>query len=93
MSKRAQRARQGGCMRDSAVSRGLARGTPGPRRRRPRGGATTFAADGGLPGSGDVAGAAARAGRDAVAGHGQIVAEFFDVGYSRTLAWARSPPL
>ena len=26
-----------------------------------------------------------------VAGHGRIVAEFFDVGYSRTLAWARRP--
>ncbi len=26
-----------------------------------------------------------------VAGHGQIVAEFCDVGYSRTLAWARRP--
>jgi len=23
-----------------------------------------------------------------VAGHGQIVAEFFDIGQSRTLAWA-----
>ena len=26
-----------------------------------------------------------------VAGHGRIVAEFFDVGQSRTLAWARRP--
>ena len=26
-----------------------------------------------------------------VAGHGRIAAEFFDVGYSRTLAWARRP--
>ena len=26
-----------------------------------------------------------------VAGHGQIVAEFFDIGQSRTLAWARRP--
>jgi DNA invertase Pin-like site-specific DNA recombinase len=26
-----------------------------------------------------------------VAGHGRIVAEFFDTGYSRTLAWARRP--
>lgn len=26
-----------------------------------------------------------------VAGHGKVVAEFFDVGYSRTLAWARRP--
>ena len=26
-----------------------------------------------------------------VAGHGQIVAEFCDVGYSRALAWARRP--
>ena len=26
-----------------------------------------------------------------VAGHGRIVAEFFDAGYSRTLAWARRP--
>ena len=26
-----------------------------------------------------------------VAGHGVIVAEFFDVGESRTLAWARRP--
>jgi site-specific DNA recombinase len=26
-----------------------------------------------------------------VAGHGQIVAEFFDAGYSRALAWARRP--
>lgn len=26
-----------------------------------------------------------------VAGRGQIVAEFFDVGQSRTLAWARRP--
>jgi site-specific DNA recombinase len=27
-----------------------------------------------------------------VAGQGQIVAEFFDIGQSRTLAWARRPP-
>ena len=26
-----------------------------------------------------------------MAGHGQIVAEFFDIGPSRTLAWARRP--
>jgi hypothetical protein len=26
-----------------------------------------------------------------VAGHGRIVAEFFDTGYSRTLAWAPPP--
>ena len=26
-----------------------------------------------------------------VAGHGRIVAEFFDIGYSRTLPWARRP--
>jgi len=26
-----------------------------------------------------------------VAGHGRIVAEFFDTGYSRTLPWARRP--
>ena len=26
-----------------------------------------------------------------VAGHGQIVAEFFDSGHSRTLPWARRP--
>ncbi|MGO9217158.1 MAG: hypothetical protein ACLP5E_05200 [Streptosporangiaceae bacterium] len=26
-----------------------------------------------------------------VAGHGRMVAEFFDVGYSRALAWARRP--
>ncbi len=26
-----------------------------------------------------------------VAGHGRIAAEFFDAGYSRTLAWARRP--
>ena len=26
-----------------------------------------------------------------VAGHGRIVAEFFDVGFSRALAWARRP--
>ena len=26
-----------------------------------------------------------------VAGHGRIVAEFFDAGQSRTLAWARRP--
>src|SRR5580692_659075 len=26
-----------------------------------------------------------------VAGHGEIVAEFFDSGQSRTLAWARRP--
>ena len=26
-----------------------------------------------------------------VAGHGQIVAEFFDIGQSRVLAWARRP--
>src|SRR3984893_2891513 len=26
-----------------------------------------------------------------VAGHGRIVAEFFDTGYSRTLRWARRP--
>jgi hypothetical protein len=29
--------------------------------------------------------------RALVAGHGQIVVEFFDVGYSRTLPWARRP--
>ena len=29
--------------------------------------------------------------RTLVAGHGQIVAEFFDIGQSRTLAWARRP--
>jgi DNA invertase Pin-like site-specific DNA recombinase len=29
--------------------------------------------------------------RALVAGHGQIVAEFCDIGYSRTLAWARRP--
>ena len=29
--------------------------------------------------------------RTLVAGHGRIVAEFCDVGYSRTLAWARRP--
>ena len=29
--------------------------------------------------------------RSLVAGHGQIVAEFFDIGQSRTLAWARRP--
>jgi hypothetical protein len=26
-----------------------------------------------------------------ISGHGRIVAEFFDVGYSRTLPWARRP--
>ena len=26
-----------------------------------------------------------------IAGHGVIVAEFFDTGHSRTLAWARRP--
>lgn len=26
-----------------------------------------------------------------VAGHGRIMAEFFDIGYSRTLPWARRP--
>jgi hypothetical protein len=26
-----------------------------------------------------------------VAGHGRIVAEFFDVGFSRALVWARRP--
>src|SRR6202035_3134990 len=26
-----------------------------------------------------------------VAGHGRVVAEFFDTGYSRTLPWARRP--
>jgi hypothetical protein len=26
-----------------------------------------------------------------VAGHGQIIAEFFDIGQSRTLAWACRP--
>jgi site-specific DNA recombinase len=26
-----------------------------------------------------------------VAGHGRIVASFFDIGQSRTLAWARRP--
>jgi hypothetical protein len=26
-----------------------------------------------------------------VAGHGRVVAEFFDIGQSRTLAWARRP--
>jgi hypothetical protein len=46
---------------------------------------------GGLAGSGDVAGAAAVPGRRAGGRHGRIVAEFFDVGYSRTLAWARRP--
>ena len=44
-----------------------------------------------LAGSGDVAGAAAGQAAARVAGHGRIVAEFFDVGYSRTLAWARRP--
>jgi site-specific DNA recombinase len=29
--------------------------------------------------------------RDLVAGHGVIVAEFFDVGYSRRLPWAKRP--
>jgi site-specific DNA recombinase len=29
--------------------------------------------------------------RALVAGRGQIVAEFFDVGYSRALAWVRRP--
>jgi len=45
----------------------------------------------GLAGSGDVAGAAAGAGRALVRGHGQIVAEFFDVGQTRKLAWACRP--
>jgi len=26
-----------------------------------------------------------------VAGHGRIVAEFFDIGHSRTLVWTRRP--
>ena len=43
--------------------------------------------DGGLAGPGDVTGAAAGPGRRARrAGRGRIVAEFFDTGYSRTLA-------
>jgi len=45
--------------------------------------------DRGLAGSGDVAGEAARAGRALVRGHGVIVAELFDVGESRMVAWAR----
>ena len=36
-------------------------------------------------------GPAAGAGRGLAAGHGHIVAEFFDVGQSRALAWARRP--
>ena len=27
-----------------------------------------------------------------VRGHGQVVAEFFDIGESRTVAWGRRPP-
>ena len=48
--------------------------------------------DRGLAGSGDVAGAAAGAGgRRWWPGTGEIVAEFFDTGQSRTLPWARRP--
>jgi hypothetical protein len=47
--------------------------------------------DGGLAGSGDVAGPAAEQAGVLVAGHGTIVAEFFDAGQSRTLPWARRP--
>ena len=47
--------------------------------------------DGGLAGSGDVAGAAAGAGRGAGPRDGQVVAEFFDAGQSRTVAWGRRP--
>ena len=46
--------------------------------------------DGGLAGPGR-AGAAAGAGGGAVRGHGIIVAEFFDAGQSRTVAWGRRP--
>ncbi len=47
--------------------------------------------DGGLAGPGNVAGQAAGAGRALVRGHGVIVAEFFDAGQSRTVAWERRP--
>jgi hypothetical protein len=47
--------------------------------------------DGGLAGPGVVAGPAAGAGRVPGPGHGSIAAEFFDVGESRSVAWARRP--
>ena len=47
--------------------------------------------DRGLAGSGDVAGEAAGQAEALVRGHGVIVAELFDVGESRTGAWARRP--
>ncbi len=39
----------------------------------------------------DVTGTTADQAAALVAGHGRIVAEFFDTGHSRTLAWARRP--
>lgn len=47
--------------------------------------------DGGLAGPGDVAGTAAEQADTLVRGHGQVVAEFFDEGQSRTVAWGRRP--
>ena len=44
-----------------------------------------------LAGPGDVAGRQRDQAAALVAGHGRIVAEFFDTGYSRTLPWARRP--
>ena len=72
---------------------GAHRAPPGSRAWPRRGAVCVLRAglDGGLPGSGDVAGAAARPGHRAGAGHGHIAAAFFDIGQSRTLAWARRP--
>ena len=47
--------------------------------------------DGGLAGSGDVAARQREQAEALVRGHGRIVAEFFDAGQSRTVAWARRP--
>jgi site-specific DNA recombinase len=61
-------------------------------------GAGTFAVrvlragvDGGLAGSSDVAARQREQAEALVRGHGVIVAELFDVGESRTVAWARRP--
>jgi DNA invertase Pin-like site-specific DNA recombinase len=47
--------------------------------------------DAGVSGSGVVTAWQVDAARRVIAGHGQIVAEFFDVGTSRSLPWARRP--
>src|SRR5262249_60033854 len=47
--------------------------------------------DRGLAGSGDVTARQRDQAAALVAGHGRIVAEFFDIGHSRTLVWTRRP--